>query len=799
MKEELAALRRALERERKARNEAEKILEHKSLELFQLNQQMKKLYKDLENRYKKIVEQANDIIYRGDEEGNCIFVNAVSEKILGYKKEELIGKHFTYLVIPEDQAEVTKFYLKQKEERTESTYKEFRVSTKNGEIVWLGQNVSLIFEDDQVIGTSGVARDITKQKEAELAVKRNEEKYRSVIENMQLGLLEVDPDGLVTKAYSKFCEMVGYSEKELVGKDPSLILTNAETKALIEAKNERRKKGKTDVYEVSCKRKDGRLIWLMISGAPRFNNAGKFMGSIGIHMDITDQKNLMSQLENAKAKAEETSEAKEQFLAHMSHEIRTPLNAVIGMTHLLEETKISEEQEDYLNTIKSSSELLLNMVSDILDLSKIESGELDLHLAPIDLFKLIDSQINIHRQSTKKKNLKVELEWNIDLAHKVEADQKFLNQVFSNLLGNAAKFTEEGFVKVVVDKIGNYPGGIKLRFTVVDSGIGMSAEQSKKVFDSFQQANYETAIEYGGSGLGLSIAKHLVNLMGGELTVESALGKGSNFSFELPFTLSDEKLGEAENETAHKKINSIEGMKVLIAEDNLVNQKFISKVLEKHKADFTLVENGEVCLKLAKEKKFELIILDIHMPKLDGYKTAESIRKSNSPNTNSPIIALTASALVTDRKKALDCGMNDYLTKPFTPLQLVEALAKFKQTPSNLSINEAYLVDFYQGDEAFEREMFEIFLKNTPKEIEKLKDFLDNGNLHGVYEIAHKIKPTFKMVGLGQIESKIGKLEKLAHVYSEEKLLAYFQKIEPLLNQAIETAKERIAKKTNPS
>jgi CheY-like chemotaxis protein len=352
----------------------------------------------------------------------------------------------------------------------------------------------------------------------------------------------------------------------------------------------------------------------------------------------------------------------------------------------------------------------------------------------------------------------------------------------------------------VVDQIGEYPNGIKLRFTVADSGIGMTSEQCKKVFESFQQANYETAIEYGGTGLGLSIARHLVNLMGGELIVKSEIGVGSSFSFELPFTLSNEAIGGAENSTVEKAISKIDGIKVLVAEDNLVNQKFISKVLEKNKADYTLVENGEACLKRSKEKKFDVIILDIHMPKLDGYKTAELIRKSNGPNANSPIVALTASALVTDRKKALDSGMNDYLTKPFTPQQLNKLLAKFfSQTRVNLSIDEAYLLDFYQGDEMFENEMFEIFLRNTPKEIEKLKKFLNQGNIKGVYEIAHKIKPTFKMVGLGQIENKIGKLESLAHVYASEKLITYFQKTEPLIYEAIETVKNHLAEKSRPS
>ncbi|MEQ8908538.1 MAG: PAS domain S-box protein [Vicingaceae bacterium] len=792
MSEEKEALKRLLKRERKARKDSEKILEEKSLELYQANQELKALYSSLENRYQKIVEQANDIIYRGNESGHCIFVNTVSEKILGFKKEEILGKHFTDLVIAEDQEEVINFYLKQRADKKENTYKEFRVHNKAGEIVWLGQNVSLIIENGEILGVSGVARDITKQKQAEIALKRSEEKYKRVIANMQLGLLEVDPDGLVVKAYERFCEMTGYSEKELMGKDPSTILTDPLSKELIDGKHELREKGLSDVYEVKCKRKDGQTIWLMISGAPRYDSSGNYVGSIGIHMDVTEQKKLMHQLESAKAMAEESSKAKEDFLAHMSHEIRTPLNAVIGMTHLLEDTEISEEQEDYLTTIKYSSEQLLHMVSDILDISKIESGELEFHHTPLNLKELLEGQVASYAIKAQKKNLEVRLDWKADFDQIVEADQKYLNQIFANLLSNAEKFTDKGSIVVGVELVSENEKTVSLAFHVKDSGIGMTTEQCSRIFESFQQADYNTSVRYGGTGLGLSIAKHLVELMGGNIQVKSELNKGTTFTLLIPFYKSAEHANQLKDKKLAHDI-SLCGMSVLVAEDNPVNQKFIKKLLEKFKVSYTLAEDGKQCLEKSRIQKFDILLLDINMPEINGYEATKIIRETKNPNQNSPIIALTASALLNDREKAFSVGMNEHLTKPFSPVQLKQILGKYHQAAETLTLDfdEEYLEDLYQGDQEFEIEMLTVFLKNGPEDFENLKNSVKKQNWEQAYQLSHKMKPTFKMVGLSQLEDKMGKMEWMSENKRDE-LATFFEKNKKPFEQAFEKVKSRL-------
>lgn len=795
MSEELDALKKLIRRERKARKASEKILEEKSLELFQANQELKSLYSSLETRYQKIVDQANDIIYRGDKNGYCIFINPICEKILGYKAEELLGKQFHFLVIPEDQVKVGKFYLHQKTNLIEATYNEFRVRSKNGDIIWLGQNVSLIIEKGELLGISAVARDITKQKQAEIALKRSEEKYKRIIANMRLGLLEVDTNGKVIKAYSRFCEMIGYTEEELIGKNPADILTDSLSKQVIEDKNELRSKGLSDVYEVKCKRKDGETIWLMISGAPRFDPTGKYIGSMGIHMDITDQKKLLSQVENAKAMAEESSKAKEDFLAHMSHEIRTPLNAVIGMTHLLEDTDISAEQEDYLKTIQHSSEQLLSMVSDILDISKIESGELEFHETVVDLKELLHAQVSSYQMRAKSKGLNVQLDWDTSFSKAVKTDKKYMNQIFANLLSNAEKFTEKGGINVQVNKLNEDDTSIHLQFKVSDTGIGMTNAQCAKIFDSFQQADHSTSVKYGGTGLGLSIAKHLVELMGGDIRVESVVNKGTTFVLDIPFFKTEKTVIQNEQKQATGEI-TLSGMSVLVAEDNQVNQKFIKKLLEKFDVDYTLVDDGKKCVEKIKNKRFDALLLDINMPELNGYEVAEIIRSTENPNQNSPIVALTASALLNDREKALEIGMNEHLTKPFSPTQLKQLLAKYhhlseQKTEVTLHFDEEYLNDLYQGDVEFEMEMLELFLKNSPEDLEKLCASIQANDWEASYQYAHKMKPTFRMVGLATLEALMERIESMSKE-NPEKVPSFYKAVEPQFKEAFISVRKRL-------
>jgi len=791
--EEQAALKRILERERKARKESERILEEKSLELFEANQELKKLNSSLENRYEKIVEQANDIIYRGDKNGFCLFINSIASRILGFSQQELLGRHFTEMVTKDQIENVVAFYTKQRETLTENTYFEFTVNTKSGGIKWLGQNVSLIIEDGEIIGTSAVARDITNQKQADEQIKRNEEKFRSIIENMELGLLEVDTKGMVISSNHRFAQMTGYSEADLIGKDPSLLLTDVASKKIIDSKNIERKAGSSSVYEIKGKKKNGEPIWLMISGAPRFDKGGDFIGSIGIHMDITEQKRLLNQLEIAKSLAEESSKAKETFLAHMSHEIRTPLNSVLGMTHLLGDTNPTEEQKDYLETIKYSSEILLNIISDILDISKIEAGEAEFNETTFDLTELVKAQQKTFAFRMQEKAVKVELDLDEKINTQVIGDKMFINQILMNLLGNACKFTEKGQIKLSVLKGEEINENVFIHLTVEDTGIGINKVHIDQIFESFKQADQTTGLTYGGTGLGLSIAKHLVELHGGEIEVESKINVGTCFHLKIPFKKTDLPLIENKPEEKRPIAKRLKGINVLVAEDNLMNQKFLSKVLDKCQIKYTVCDNGEMALKQAENEIFDLVLMDIQMPIMNGYETTKAIRKLSNANKDIPIIALTASALVDERKKVLEVGMNDHLSKPFSPDQLrtaVEALI-LGTGKVKFQLDQSYFEEFYGDDDTFKNEMLQIFLKNIDDEMKQLKEAVVESNNEKVYQVAHKNKSSFLMAGLGQLEPILKQIEELA----SKNLNDYHNLAEELFDSmpsAIESVKKEI-------
>lgn len=793
--EEKAALKRMLERERKARKESEKILEEKSLELYNANQELKKSNSSLENRYQKIIEQAHDIIYRGDENGYCIFVNSIATRILGFSKEELLGKHFTQLITENQKKDTFQFYTKQWNEKIEHTYFEFTVKTKEGSLKWLGQNVSLIIEEGEIIGTSAVARDITDQKQTEELVKRNEEKYRGIIDNMELGLLEVDQDGITISANSRLTDITGYSEKDLIGKNPALLLTDTASKVLIDRKNHERRKGKSSVYEVKATKKNGETLWLMISGAPRFSKEGDFVGSIGIHMDITQQKLLLNELEEAKSLAEESSKAKETFLAHMSHEIRTPLNSVLGMTHLLADTNPTEEQQDYLETIKYSSEILLNIISDILDISKIEAGELEFNATAFDLTEIIKAQQKTFAFRMQEKAVDVILDLDPSINTQIIGDKMFINQILMNLLGNASKFTQKGYIKLIVKKEKETDSQLLIQLDIEDTGIGIDQEHLEQIFDSFKQAEQNTGLKYGGTGLGLSIAKHLVELHGGLISVESTLGVGTCFRLTIPFNKTNIPLTITKPETKRSVEKRLIGIKILVAEDNLMNQKFLSKVLEKCEINYVMCDDGELALEKAKEEIFDLVLMDIQMPKMNGYETTKAIRKLTNENKNVPIIALTASALVDERKKVLEVGMNEHLSKPFSPDQLrkaVEGLLLKPDTESqNFDLDQSYFDEFYGEDNEFKAEMLHLFLKNVDDEMAQLKSAVDSKEHIKVYQVAHKNKSSFLMAGIGELEPILKQIETLA---SKEDS-SYTQLANDLFNKiptAINSVKEEL-------
>ncbi|MEM8965025.1 MAG: response regulator [Bacteroidota bacterium] len=385
------------------------------------------------------------------------------------------------------------------------------------------------------------------------------------------------------------------------------------------------------------------------------------------------------QLVAAREQAEEATQAKTDFLSTMSHEIRTPMNAVIGMSHFLLEENPREDQLKSLQTLKFSADLLLSLINDILDFSKIEAGKIVLEKVSFNLKEVLQGIKAAQGIKAQEKQVRLKLRWDDDLPEMIIGDSVRLGQIINNLVSNAIKFTHQGQVCIDVELLEEYPQSVRVGFKVQDTGIGISQEQIEAIFDEFSQASSSTTRKFGGTGLGLAITKKLLEMQGSQIEVTSEVGKGSTFSFELNLEKSNKKSTKDSASTAPDEIYfaSLEGLRVLLVEDNPVNQYVAARFIKKWKVTLLdTAENGEEALEKVQQHSYDVILMDLQMPVMDGYKATENIRdwERHHGKQPIPIIALTASATLATREKVVSLGMNDFLTKPFDPKELYARL-----------------------------------------------------------------------------------------------------------------------------
>jgi len=481
--------------------------------------------------------------------------------------------------------------------------------------------------------------------------------------------------------------------------------------------------------------------------------------------DITEQQESESSLLHAIQEAEKARLAEQQFLANMSHEIRTPMNAVIGMTHLLSKSNLNHEQSDLLETLKFSADSLLEILNNILDLSKIEAGELEPEEKPFNLNALLQSQYKTTKLKCQSSPVEVALEIDPIIRDYLKGDRTLLNQVLTNLLSNAVKFTERGSIKLRAVCLEKNRQNHTIQFSVSDTGIGIPTEKQELIFKDFKQVEDVQGHKKVGTGLGLAIVKRLLSLMGGLITLDSEPGKGSTFSFTLTFPTFHTDFVLTDGETSQpKKVESVplKGLRALVAEDNPLNQKLISRILSGWGVHFHLAENGKQALRLAHQHRYDFVLMDLHMPEMNGVDATAAIRNStDNPNHKIPIIALTAAAMLDEKRAAMKAGMSDFMTKPFSPALLKRMLRNWvsgspasdeKIEPMNANPSEkidlSYLQELSGGDKVFIGEMLQTFLGETSEMLDNLKE-VENGDDHErTYQIAHKLKSSLRMIGM---------------------------------------------------
>ncbi|MBE0493828.1 MAG: response regulator [Thiomicrospira sp.] len=504
---------------------------------------------------------------------------------------------------------------------------------------------------------------------------------KTIYDTMGEGLYVLDQYGIITHINRKAIQMLGFSESELMGKNAHDLfhlhtldkkptdLTECAIQASI---------FQQDIYEdvVKFKTKNAQVLTVKVVSQPLISE-GALQGSVTTFMDISREQSISDELKLAKEKAESANHAKSEFLANMSHEIRTPLNAVIGLSELMLETKLSTHQADYLNKINQSSQLLLSVINDILDYSKIEAGKLELSPQAFYLKDIFEQLTTLFQQAAHKKGLGFILDIDPQLPDILYGDDLRLLQILTNLTSNAIKFTPHGEVRLTAKLIESLNRAFKIEFRVCDTGIGLSQEQIHKLFKPFAQADNSTTRHYGGTGLGLVISQRLVKAMGGShLSIESQLDHGACFVFTLNFEKpqTEQAVTHYTNQTSQSLLKLKFSGHVLLAEDNEINQIVASQILQKAGFRVTIVQNGQQAVEAAQSEKFDGIFMDLQMPIKSGYQASIEIRKHNP---DIPIIALTAAALVEDRDKAQAAGMNDHLSKPIEMSALYAALVQW--------------------------------------------------------------------------------------------------------------------------
>ncbi len=770
-----------------------------------------------EIKYRNLIENSGVVMYTTSINGCITFSSSKAFQLTGYPMDELIGMHFTKLIDPDWKEEVKGKYWRQVQNNIEETLVEFCICTKQGEMKWVEQSAILVSEDDVPVGFQCIVKDISEKKKMEEVLRKyemelvqNQKRLQSVLDNATSFIYIKDLDGKYLVTNKQFKETFKVTDDKIISKTAFDFASTEQAKRFTDYDNEVIRTCKHVEFEEIIEMQDGKHHFL-ITKFPLLDAQNKIYGLSGIGTDITERVRYEEQLIQAKKIAENAKKLQEQFLANMSHEIRTPMNGIQGMTDLLLETRLNEEQIDFTRTIKRSSDNLLVIINDILDFSKIQAGKLTIERIDFKLDEVVQNIKAIFRHRLHEKKLDFTFEIDKNVPATLNGDPYRLNQILVNLLGNAIKFTHEGGVNVKVSIHKQTHEEAILNFTITDTGIGIQADKINEIFESFTQASAETSRKYGGTGLGLAITRQLLELQKGSISVESKINIGTTFKFSIPYHFSQTNNPEVFATDELKNYRSLlKGRKFLVAEDNEVNQKVIRHVLQKAGGALDIANNGlEAISYLKKSADYDLIIMDLQMPEMDGYEATSYIR--NEMNLSIPIVAMTASALKGEKTKCLEIGMNEYLSKPFDVSFLYKRISQLlnegptkpliMETKMNTTENLFDLSLLHEMDDnEYVAEILATYLNNTPGELNDLMKACSRNEFDNIYKLAHKLKGSAGLLYANGILRILSKIEEFAKAEIKEGLhvlaqqaVDEFKKIETPLKEILKNIKKELA------
>lgn len=733
------------------------------------------------DRYRKIIDNARDIIFLFDLEGRIIDVNKSAVETYGYTKQELCGMNIR--TIRDDWG-----YSNEQMNLIDQTGLFFETihKRKNGSTFHVEVSAQTIRIRDMKIIFS-VVRDITERKKAERDIRVNQEKYYLLFMNMKSAYcyykMEYDQNGNITdliliEVNQAFELLFDKQKEEVIGNKFTEIFPNMK-KFLTEA-----------IHSYACKLLTGNSVEIEELYSSEYNKWFSLSiyspygdDIVAIVSDITSMKKTELRLISMKETAEAANRAKSEFLANMSHEIRTPINGMVGMVDLTLLTDLTFEQRDNLETAKGCANTLLNIINDILDFSKMEAGKLSIENISFDLKELIEELIKTYTVRVEEKGLELNYTYHSSIPQYLIGDPNRLRQIINNLLSNAVKFTNEGSVTLTIKCICKNKNEVELKFMVTDTGIGISYESMKTLFQSFNQVEQSFTKKYGGTGLGLAISKNLVELMGGNIGVVSEKGVGSTFYFSLSFLVGSNV--EIKENQMKQLTKSKKQLHIMLAEDDIINQKVFLKILQERGYTVDLANNGLEVLDLFKRDRYDVILMDIQMPEMNGLEATSKIRELEGDKRRTPIIALTAYALKGDKERFLSLGMDGYISKPIDMNDLIYTLENITATPivfqtsipDSITLTENGDIIFKNVDQNQSSIRFINIIREIADKVKQLEMVSKKENLMLIEETAHEIKTQSNEIDSVELKDIAFKIELAARRGNMEEALENIKKI----------------------
>jgi len=745
---------------------------------------VEKELQESEHRWRSLTEALPQLVWSAAPDGACDYFSTQWTQHTGVPESHLLGWRWLEVLHPDDREPTRQLW-------THSVAGggpydvEYRVRRSDGVYRWFKtRGVPIRDGGGNIFKWFGTCTDISDLRQAEQALRESEERFRGTFENAAVGIIHCDAQGRFLRVNQTYCDIVGFPREKLltmaiqdVTHPDDLAATLEKYVPLVRGDLSSYSEEKRDI------RADGSPIWIHISVSLQRDALGAPLHTIGILQDISERKRLEEELRQAKEAAEAANRAKGEFLANVSHEIRTPMNAILGMTELALDTPLTEDQRQCLRTVKSAADNLLGIINDLLDFSKIAAGKLELDAADFSLRTALCDTLRALAVRAHRKGLELVCHVQTDVPDALVGDAGRLRQVLLNLVGNAIKFTEMGEVVVrtsvaacgLAQTDAKPQAAVELHFAVSDTGIGIPSDKQQRIFRAFEQEDTSTTRKYGGTGLGLTIAARLVALMGGQITVESESGRGSTFAFTAPFgrqphppepvqqdelleTIyrvlrkeegrrgNDEKERIPASDSSFSLLPSSFPLRILVAEDNEFNAQLLEQLLVRRGHRVRLANNGREALSLAEEGAFDLLLLDVHMPELDGFQLVRAVReRERTAGGHLPVIALTARSRKEDRERCLAAGMDDFLAKPIHAADLWVAIDRVMgasppaDRPGPGLLDPRVLLAACGGEAVILEKISRALRARLPDHLTAVQDALRDQDALRLREAAHKL------------------------------------------------------------